>query len=288
MKTYIIVPVFKRLELTKKFVASIFSSTNNNVSIIIVDDSHCLENYNYFLEAKLKNVIAIHTKYDEYWCGTMRVGVNFINNKVCPDLNDNIIFANNDVTLPNGEFDKIVSHIKYNELCHPQTVTNKGFVSSGCKVLSWFPYITSHPNIAFTGVEENIRIDLCTARFLCMKYSTLNDIGNIAENLIQYHGDNDFSLRASKKGIKTYIISSCQCHLYDEDTGVKNNKLVSYREAYSSLFAIRSANNISSRYKFITNHFIKPKSIFIVMGMTMNILVKVTINKISSWCNEWF
>lgn len=283
MKTFVIVPVFKRLKLTKIFVNSLVENWLGDITILIVDDSDELENYNYFKHYDSDNVITIHTKIgdDSFWCGTMRVGIDYLNENLKPNPDDIVIFANNDVTIDEAFFHTFYHHIDSESIVHPQTLANNKLVSSGCKVKSWFPYITSHPICETSGPHNptKVEIDLCTARFLSMKFSTLKVIGNIAGNLIQYHGDNDFSLRAKKLGIRSYIINGAVCKLYDDDTGKKNSNINRFKDAYNSLFEIRSANNLYSRWCFINNHFSKIHSVFILLSMTVNVFVKVIMNK---------
>lgn len=272
---YIIVPVFKRLELTVKFYNSVRNQIDNAM-FLIVDDSPGLENYTFF--DGFNDVINLKTSGDKWWCGTVRVGFHFLERKMSISNSDIIILANNDVTLNNGQWLKIKEKIKPNKLVHPRTITNVGDeVSSGCIVKSWFPYITEHPTVK---LDKDTRIDLCTARFLCMTFGTYNEIGNISANLIQYHGDNDFSLRAKSLGIESYVLVDSFCELYDEDTGIKSSNLTSIRLALKSLSSLKSPNNIRSRYNFLRNHFGFFNSSLILLSMTINIFLRTIINKV--------
>ncbi|MGG4675701.1 hypothetical protein ACLPIF_21000, partial [Providencia sp. Me1] len=81
---YIIIPVFKRVELTNQFVNSI-RSINNNIKILIIDDSLGLENYNFFKELDDPSLILLKTQGDEWWCKTVNVGIDWLFDNNIPD-----------------------------------------------------------------------------------------------------------------------------------------------------------------------------------------------------------
>ena len=121
-----------------------------------------------------------------------------------------------------------------------------------------------------------------SARFLMMSGRVLQKVSYINKELVQYLGDNDFTLSAKKfYGINTYILRDATCRLDDTQTGIKNNNIQNIRELYKSLFSIKSPNNIKYRYRFFKKFFGPTRSFFIVVSMTFNVLVKYTLkNKI--------
>ena len=88
-----------------------------------------------------------------------------------------------------------------------------------------------------------------TARFLMMSGHVLKKVGYINKNLIQYGGDNDFTLTANRLyDIKTYILRDAICKLEDSVTGIKNQNIKSMSELFKSFSSIKSPNNIKYRY----------------------------------------
>ena len=72
-----------------------------------------------------------------------------------------------------------------------------------------------------------------TARFLMMSGHVLKKVGYINKNLIQYGGDNDFTLTANRLyDIKTYILRDAICKLEDSVTGIKNQNINKKNVAY--------------------------------------------------------
>ncbi|WP_341508663.1 hypothetical protein WAX88_09045 [Photobacterium damselae subsp. damselae] len=276
MRKYVVVPVFKRLNHTINFVNSV-SAEISNITFVIVDDSPERENYNYFKD--YPNIITLLTSGDEWWCGTMRAGLNYIESLELHD-DDIIILANNDVLLPLNTWRKIESNIRSDLIVHPRTITTDGVeVSSGCIVKSWFPYITIHPK----GILIDTDIDLCTGRFLCMNISTYKKVGNISKNLVQYHGDYDFGLRARKNGVRVVLLHDSNCILYDKDTGIKSYNVNSLTDFLNSFKSIKSPNNIKSKYDFLSNHFSKPYAVLITFSMVFNSILRFFSMKLKSY-----
>jgi GT2 family glycosyltransferase len=278
VKTYVVVPVFKRLELTKDLYDSL-NKQIDNLEFIVVDDDPILDNYNYFKSDKLSNCTALKTNGDKWWCGTTYEGLDYLLKKIDIHDDDVVVIANNDVTLPDGEWSTINSFIKDDCMIHPRTFTSDyKEISSGSRVISWFPFITKHP------VGKNLAqlegIDLCTARLLVLNYKVLKIVGNISLNLKQYQGDNDFSLRAKSKGVSTYILTESKCIVSDNDSDLRSNQIDTFRKLYISFSAIRSSNNLKYRFEFLNNHFSKFNALLILSSMMFNIFVKFVSRKL--------
>lgn len=273
MKVYIVVPVFGRLNLTKNFFNSLKCEIGDFIFIVIDDDPVNLENYKYFSALNDKNVVPLRTSGDMWWCGTTSVGVDYVLKNASE--NDIMVIANNDVILSKGSWDVMLREIHGDRILHPETISNGRHVSSGAKIISWFPFVTRHP----LKVSQLEMIDLCTARFLCMQVKVLFKIGNISKNLLQYQGDNDLSLRAKRFGVNTFIVPGAACNLFDEDgKSISKKKIVDFLKSF---FNVKSPNNIKYRYRFVRNHFNQFYSFFIVFSMTINSFVKYAVSRFS-------
>ncbi|HFQ5428513.1 TPA: glycosyltransferase family 2 protein [Vibrio vulnificus] len=283
---FCIVPVFKRVTLTKKFISSIADAVllhNVNIEIVIVDDDPTLSSLKFIDEFKLLsgeliNLTVISTSGDTWWCETVNAGLRYISDKVKDP--DYVIIANNDVEVSSNIFQELEKKIKEDpsRAYHPLTLNrfNGEYHSSGAKVITWFPYVTKH---AKKLIENNtMDVDLATARFLTIPYSKMKLVDGISRNLVQYQGDNDLSLKLKAVGCKTTVFPSAKCYLFDNDTGLKNENISSMKVLLSSLFSVRSANNLKYRYKFVSNHFSRLFSIFVVLSMTINTILKFFFN----------
>ncbi len=266
---YYIVPTYGRIEFTTRLVNSLALSDGNH-KIIIIDDELNYETYSRFNNQE--NIKCIKGTGDLWWGGAINLGIDYLLSLNLEDT-DIVIFANNDMNISTKNMHKLIEELESNptQILHPRTFNeNEEEISSGAKVKCWFPYITKHP-INFK--EKKAIVDLGTARCLVMSVKTLKTVGKISKYLPQYQGDNDFTYRAKKKGIITYVLRDAQCHVYDKDTGLKNKRISSLRELWDSFFSIKSSNNLKYRYFFIRGHFNLIYSLSIVAAMTFNTIV---------------
>lgn len=272
-------PTFARVEETKLFLQSIEKAIGTDYLILIVDDHPDKVTSKNIKENKYIKIL--NPENELWWVGCINLGIKTLFEGYDIKSEDLVIFANNDITIDKKSFNFLREELKEytNQIIHPRTFDQNNIeVSSGAKILNLFPYITKHPK---NFSEDKIEIDMGTARFLCMTAYTLKKVGYINNRLVQYLGDNDFTLRAKRKyNIKTYILKDAVCRLDDTQTGIKNTNIVTIKELWKSFFSIKSSNNIKYRYRFFREHFGALSSFFITFSMTLNVLVKFVIRKI--------
>ena len=276
---YIIVPTFGRAEDTKKFIESIFDSLKKDFLIILTDDHP--DKLTYEATEENKYIKILTSKKELWWVGSINLAFTYLFTNI--DLNDDdiIIIANNDVTIDNASVTNLIYELKkdLNNIYHPRTFDEKNIeVSSGTKILSLFPYITKHP-INFK--EEKKLIEMGTARFLCFSAITLKKMGYITGNLLQYGGDNFFTLNAKKKyNINTYILKNSRCNVDNSNTGMKNDNINTLKKLYNSFFSIHSPNCIKYRYLLFKESYNSFLSFFITISLTSNTILKYIIYKV--------
>jgi len=273
---YIILPVFKRVEFTRRFMESVRKTKKTNVRFIIVDDEKSIYS-NFYSFINEEDVDVLKTAGDVWWCKTVYQGIEYLLSSIKRDVlfNDVVIIANNDVLVQSDIFN-ILDKLNDNCIVHPITklVDTKEIVSSGCKVTSWLPFITEHPTDINRPVVE---VDMLTARFLCMKGSVLLKNGNVNRELLQYHGDTEFTLRAKKNDIKNYIVSSVFVTLDDNDNSAIYQK--SFFNFFKSLIDETKSNSVKQKYLFLRCSFGVFKSFLITLNMAVNGFIKVFIRK---------
>jgi GT2 family glycosyltransferase len=270
------VPTFGRVQYTKRFLSSLSNAIGEAYLVLLIDDHPEKLTFNSICESV--SVKIYNPGVNIWWVGSINYGIEKLLKEFKVEASDVIIFANNDVQIDKASFGNIYNEIRSDadQILHPITVNqNNVEVSSGAKIKSFFPYITDHP----INFKEHKRVvDMGAARFLVMSASTLKKVGYINNNLVQYLGDNYFTLKAKTDfNIKTYILSNSVCRLDDEETGLKNNNIKNFEELLSSFFSIKSPNNIKYRYIFFKNHFNGFFSFFITLSMTLNSVLKFII-----------
>tara|TARA_B100000767_G_scaffold94853_1_gene91253 strand:- start:1958 stop:2794 length:837 start_codon:yes stop_codon:yes gene_type:complete len=276
---YIIVPTFARVEETNKLLSSMQNRIKKEYLVLIIDDHPQKVTFNAIKNNNRVEVLL--SEKELWWVGSVNLGIKFLFDKYNLQDEDIVVFANNDVQIDEGCFDILEQEMQKNknQIVHPRTFDQDEVeVSSGAKILTFFPYITRHPK---DFKKDKEIIDMGTARFLMMSGSVLNKVGYINQDLVQYGGDNDFTLSAKRfHDIDTYIIRDAICRLDDTQTGIKNHNIPSLKELYRSFFSIKSPNNIKYRYIFFKNFFGKIGAFFITGSLSLNTVVKFMIRKI--------
>ena len=276
---YILVPTFARVEETKKFLQSIEHCIDNNYLILIIDDHPEKVSFNNIDQSSKLKIIT--SEKELWWVGSINIGINLLINEYNLNDEDVVVFANNDVQIERKSFNILHEEIKKNfyQIVHPRTFDQDGCeVSSGAKILSYFPYITTHPK---NFVKKKSLIDMGTARFLMMSGKVLKKVGNINSDLIQYGGDNDFTFNAKRSHkIYSYILRDAKCILDNTNTGIKNHNITRLRDLYSSFFSIKSPNNIKYRFRLFKKFFGTTAAFFITSSMSLNTVVKFIFSKI--------
>tara|TARA_B110000967_G_C18859901_1_gene549294 strand:- start:270 stop:1100 length:831 start_codon:yes stop_codon:yes gene_type:complete len=273
---YILVPTFARIKETEKFLNSIHESIDKDYLTIIIDDHP--EKVTFKSIQQNNHVKVIASEKEIWWVGSVNLGIQTLFDKYDLKDEDIVVFANNDVQIDKNSFNLLYSELKKNntQIVHPRTFDQDGLeVSSGAKILSLFPYITSHPK---NFLSEKKAIDMGTARFLMMNAVVLKQIGYINKNLVQYGGDNDFTYSAKRiHNINTYILRDAVCRLDDTSTGIKNHNIQNIKDLYKSFFSIKSPNNIKYRYRLFEKFYGNVGAFFITLSISFNTILKFII-----------
>ncbi len=275
---YIIVPTFGNVEKTKKFLYSVNESINKDYLVLLIDDHPKNLTFNFIKQNKFVKILK--SDRELWWVGSINLGIKFLYDNYGVKETDIVVFANNDVEIDKISFKVLKNEMlnNINQIIHPRTFDqNNVEVSSGAKIITLFPYITKHPK---NFISKKIKIDMGTARFLMMGGNVLNKLGFINRDLVQYGGDNDFTLSAKRfYNIDTFIMRDAVCKLDDSITGIKNHNIKGINELFGSFFSLKSPNNIKYRFILLKKFFGNIKAFLITSSMTLNTIIKFFINK---------
>jgi len=270
---YIIVPTYGGIEDTKKFINSIKESINEEYLLILIDDHPEKITFNSIQQNTSIKVIS--SDKELWWVGSINLGIYTLINTYNLNDKDIVVFANNDIQINKKSFDTLKYELQKdkNQIIHPRTFNHQGVeVSSGAKIVTFFPYITKHPK---KFKKEKAVVDMGTGRFLMMNGFVLKKVGFINKDLIQYGGDNDFTLSAKRfHSINTYVLRDAICSLNDIQTGIKNHNIKTIKELYESFYSIRSPNSVKYRFILFRKFFGMIGAFFITISVTINTIVK--------------
>jgi N-acetylglucosaminyl-diphospho-decaprenol L-rhamnosyltransferase len=274
---YVLIPVFNRIELTKNCINSLRLQTiYNEISIIVVDDNST-DGTSEWLTNECSDVKVLRGTGQLFWGGAVHYGIEYILKK--GNLGDYILLVNNDVELEYNTLELLKNHVILNErrvITSALTVNQfdrSTIIKSGTVVKNWFLNITNH---LFVGEKlESIRLeqarvaDFLTARCLLHPIEVFWQAGNYdAESFIHYGGDDEFSMRVKKYGIKTYLLPSAIVFLKDTPADKKN--------IFKTLFGLRSSSNLINKFKLSLK--VAPygtKLCFFMIGVLKSIIIAI-------------
>jgi GT2 family glycosyltransferase len=274
---YVLIPVFNRLKLTKSCIESIKKHEKDiDLSIILVDDGST-DGTSEWVQTYYPEITILQGTGSLFWGGAIHYGVEYIL-KIC-NPNDYVLLVNNDVILTENTIRELVN---FSEEKNRQVVvgslaldpSNKEkVIKSGTVVKSWFFNRTSHifmgQKIENVYGEESKEVDFLTGRCLLHPVEVFLIAGNYdSYSFRHYGGDDEFSMRVKKFGIKTYICTSAI--VYMQKTSSKNLGF------FATFFSIQSSSNIINKLK-LSLRVAPPLAVvsFFLIGVIKSLLMAI-------------
>lgn len=199
-KIYIILPVYNRRETTQEFIECLLAQTYQNYHLILVDDGST-DGTEDMVRSKVRSLTVIRGQGDWWWAGGLQQGINWIHQNNVKE-SDIVLMANDDITFDQFFLEKAVNSL--NNQPHSLLITQVFGVESG-RLFSMLSKANVN-NLTFTKANSPEEINCCDTRALFLKYADLVRVGNFHPRFLpHYLSDCEFTLRASRKGIKILI-----------------------------------------------------------------------------------
>ena len=274
---YILIPVFNRLNLTKSCIESIKGNEKDlGLKIILVDDGSS-DGTSEWVQTYYPEITILQGTGSLFWGGAIHYGVEYIL-KIC-NPNDYVLFVNNDVLLAENTIRELVN---FSEEKNRQVVVGslaldpinkEKVIKSGTIVKSWYLNWTRHVFIGQTidslYGEESKEVDFLTGRCLLHPVEVFLKAGNYdSSSFRHYGGDDEFSMRVKKFGIKAYICTSAI--VYMQKTSSKNLGF------FATFFSIQSSSNIINKLK-LSLRVAPPLAVvsFFLIGVIKSLLMAI-------------
>jgi GT2 family glycosyltransferase len=278
----VLIPVFNRLKLTKSCIESLKRNEKDiDLSIILVDDGST-DGTAEWVQTTYPEITILQGTGLLFWGGAIHYGVEYILKKCIP--NDYILLVNNDIVLAENTIRELVN---FSEDKNRQVVvgslaldpSNKEkIIKSGTVVKSWFFNSTSHvfmgqkiEDICDEGGKE---VDFLTGRCLLHPVEVFLMAGNYdSYSFRHYGGDDEFSMRVKKFGIKTYVCTSAI--IYMQKTFSKKLGF------FDTFFSINSSSNVFNKFK-LSLRVAPPLAVFnfFLIGVIKSLIVAIkNVNK---------
>lgn len=275
---YIIIPVFKRLDHTLNFINSCKEKiTGEKLNFLVVDDEYPeFSHLNFFKERN--DVIVLKGTGNLWWGGSINLGLKYLKDHKVDDYSI-VVWANNDSIIDSKTFQTQKKYLleNPNSFFHPRVLNNesKQEVKDCGNLKSWIPLRCAY---IFNQVEEIKECNLVSGRFLMSYWVNFKKVGNISKNLPHYGGDWDYSLRAEKLGLKTFLVRNAISYVDFSPTGIKYEHRIGFLKFIDGLFYnIKSPQNLKYKFYFYRNHHSLIFSIFATITEFLKTITKFTL-----------
>ena len=260
---YIIIPVFNRLNFTKKCLSSIKAQTYKNIVTIVVDSDSTDGTYKYIKE-NYPEVKIIKGKSNWWWTKSMYEGVK--KTLKSATANDYILEMNNDCFF--GK--KYVSQLMKTSDKHPNKIIGSlcvkadnpdMVVEAGVKI-EWSKGVIyglskslSNEIDYYKSINIIENLDALPGKGTLLPVKVFREIGNFNyKRLPHYIADYEFTNRAKRAGYDLILDTKAKIYHHWKETGISfrssGNKR-SYKETWNLLFGRKSRNNLIDWINFL-------------------------------------
>lgn len=209
---FVVLPVFNRLEETKKFLCCMQRQSYSNFQVVICDDGST-DGTGEYLKSFGGNIVVVEGTGDLWWAGGINRCIEYVLAHAADDAL--LITINNDVDLDEGYISQKVAHsFEYPDaiigsLCVYQNdhdvIETSGFVMNfkTCSAKSIVPHGAKRSETNYKGC---VPVTHLPGKGVLVPLKVYRQIGIYdAEHLPHYHADTDFTLRAYERGIEVLV-----------------------------------------------------------------------------------
>ena len=259
---YVVLPVFNRLEETKKFVSCMQRQLYPNFQVVICDDGST-DGTGEYLKSLGGNIVVVEGTGDLWWAGGINRCIEYVLDHATDDAL--VITINNDVEL---EADYISQKV------------NRSFEYSDAVIGSLCVYQSDHDIIETSGLVMNFTT--CSAKSLvalgtkrsgldysgCIPVTHLPGKGVLvplkvykqigiydAEQLPHYHADTDFTLRAYERGYAVLVDFDSIVYSDVNRGNLISGQDITLSSVLNTFEEKRGVNDFSAYRAFARKHF---------------------------------
>lgn len=266
---YIIIVVYKRLELTRKCLDSLSNQSYPNYKVIVVD--HCTTDSSTFdwIKETYPEWVVIKGDDSMWWTGATNFGIQYVteNYEIHWEA-DFILSLNNDLTVESNYLKSLTEVYQHHQPCMVGSISLyaddlERIDFAGCKWNKVSTRIRSaiDLNTKYSSIKElgTIGTDLIPGRGALYPIKAIKEIGLYDEQTFpHYASDYDFSYRMFKKGYQLLISTKSIVRSEIGETGLRFDKsstvVPSIKMLLETQRSIRSPMNVKTRYRWAMKH----------------------------------
>lgn len=262
-KVFVILPVFNRLDFTKKCLRGVRNQNYANVETVVIDDGSTDGTFEY-IRRYLPQVHIIQGDGNLWWSKATYLGIEFA--LAGATSNDYILLLNNDCFIKSGFISQIVKTAKK----HPRSIVGSFCITTSKPVkvveagvrIDWptgivysiAEAISSDPSY-YSGMDIIDQIDALPGKGTLIPVSVFREVGSINyKKFPHYIADYEFFNRVKRSGYELLVDVKARVRHIWEATGYKSDQsetTITLGKAWYLLFGRKSMNNILDWINFL-------------------------------------
>lgn len=280
---FIVIPVFNRKVFTRSCLKSLAQQTFKDFTVIIVDDGST-DGTSEMIQADFPAVHLLKGDGNLWWAGATNKGIEYVFNHLNYTDQDFILTLNNDLEVAENYLQVLVCHAATNSkaVIGSVSVDISNLDRMDYCGVAWNEFTGRHFlkikafNCSYKELvsrKQIIESDTLTGRGTLFPIRVFKEIGLYDSiNFPQYAADEDFSLRARKKGWQLLIPTETYLKSHINETGADVvNVQANYAYFKHLFFSIKSPLNLKIRYRWAMKNT-KLKILYFLMDSSKNVL----------------
>lgn len=243
---YCVVPVYNRLEVTKRFLEYINEQDYPAIHTVIVDDGSSDGTGEYLAQLPQSNLTVLKGDGNLWWGGAMHLGIDHVTKIAGND--DYLLMLNDDVRVDKN----YVSALVEESIAHDGSVVGSTQRDEVTGMVMGSGYRINYWGMRFLSVETQAQcesIDALPGRGALFPFKSVLRAGNINTKAFRhYFGDLEYSARVRDLGWKIFISNKANVYTASDSS----DKTVRSQGVVKEYFSFRSKNNLRQRLWFFS------------------------------------
>ncbi len=269
---YIVIPVYNRWHFTKACLASLASQICREFVTVVVDHGST-DATSQNIAADFPDVVVVQGNDRMWWTSATNAGVRYALEKKA----DYILTLNNDLVVGNDYIGNLLLAARANprsiigsvslDIDQPEKVIFSGIDWSDWNTRYRSAVDLSKPYTFLKDQYINVSSDLLPGRGTLIPADAFREAGLFDEvNFPHYMADEDFSLRARKRGYSLMVNTSCVVLSHVGATGLNGDqkKKKGLGQLKTDLTSIKSPSKLSVRWQWAIKHSRVPILYFLI------------------------